>query len=479
MPPLLLTAISGVCLLMTAVAVVLAVHVLRLKREVAQGYQVAREAARRDPLTYLPNRLALEERLPAILQGAGERSESVALLFVDVDRFKTINDTLGHRTGDELLRHVAERFNQRHFGAFSIFRNGGDEFVVVLDRIRHKRAIAAAAMDVLAVFRDPFRIEGRELHVTASVGASVYPKNAQTAHDLMAYADSAMYRAKEAGRNNAKFYDGTMHALALERMALEQDLRSAVSRNELELEYQQVVDLQTGAVSGAEALIRWNHPRLGRLNPQAFIGVAEETGSITGISRFVLREACEKAARMRRSLVPNFRIAVNLSPRDFYEPDLPNIILRILHTTGLDASALDIEVTENIVVNDTALATLERVHRLGVGIALDDFGMGYSSLAYIKRLPLTAVKIDRTFIKNILQDASDQGIAKAVGTLAQAIGVRIIAEGVETQAQRQFLRSLKFDYAQGFLFGHPVSWDEFEASIPRDGSAPVIALHGT
>ena len=464
---------------MTAVSSLLAVRVVRLKREVAQGYEVAREAARRDPLTYLPNRLALEERLPGILQSAKERQESVALLFVDLDRFKTINDTMGHRTGDELLRRVAERFNQRHFGALSVFRNGGDEFVVVLDRIRHKRAIAGAAMDVLSVFRDPFSIQGRDLHVTASVGASVFPKNAQTAHDLLAYADSAMYRAKETGRNNAKFYDGTMHARTLERMALEQDLRHAVSRNELEVEYQQVVDLQTGVVSGAEALLRWNHPRLGRLQPQAFIGLAEETGSIIGISRFVLREACEKAVRVRRSLHPDFRIAVNLSPRDFYESDLPNAILRILKTTGLDASALDVEVTENIVVNDAALATLERVHGLGVGIALDDFGIGYSSLAYIKRLPLAAVKIDRSFVQNILDDPSDQGIAKAVATLAQAIGVRIVAEGVETQPQRQFLRGLGFDYAQGHLFGAAVPWEAFEAALARQMPARIIALHGT
>ncbi len=334
------------------------------------------QLARQDVMTGLPNRLALEERLPGQLERALQNNESVAVLFVDLDRFKNINDTLGHRVGDELLRIVSQRMQGRIDNRGTIFRPGGDEFVIVIDGIKHKRTVAAISMEVLQAFAAPFEVDGRELFVSASLGASIYPQNAQTPDELIAFADSAMYRAKEAGRNNAKFYDGTMHAHVLERMGLEQDLRQALIRNELHLMYQPIVDMATRRIVAAEALLRWQHPLLGEMPPQSFIPIAEETGVIVEISRWVLREACKNAARIRRDGASDFRISVNLSPRDFYEQDLAATLASVLAETGLPPEALDLEVTENVVLNDLALETLQRIANMHVNIVVDDFGTG-------------------------------------------------------------------------------------------------------
>lgn len=438
-----------------------------------------KELARQDALTSLPNRLALQERLPDMLANALETRSSVAVLFVDVDRFKTINDTLGHRIGDELLRAIAQRFEERLPENACVFRPGGDEFIVVIDRIKHKRTVASAAMDVLAIFSTPFDLQGRELFVTASVGASIYPKNADSADDLIAFADSAMYRAKESGRNNAKFYDGTMHAHVLERLGLEQDLRQALARKEIGLAFQPIVEIHSRRVVAAEALMRWNHPLLGELLPQVFIGIAEESGIIIELSRWLLREACRQAMEIRMTRAPDFRIAVNLSPRDFFEQDFPAVLTAILSETGLPASALDIEVTETAMLNELAVTTLARVQSMGAGIVVDDFGTGYSSLGYIKRLPVTAIKIDKTFIDDVTSDQYDQGIVKAITTLAQTLGLRVIAEGIETEAQWQFIRALNCEHAQGYLFHRPIAAKELLRIIPRGSEqfARVISLH--
>ncbi|HET9097207.1 MAG TPA: diguanylate cyclase, partial [Candidatus Baltobacteraceae bacterium] len=311
--------------------------------EVRSNAERFAQLARQDVMTGLPNRLALQERLPALMERALQNDESVAVLFVDLDRFKTINDTLGHRVGDELLQAVANRMRERVEGNAAIFRPGGDEFVILIGGIKHKRTVAAMAMNVLQAFAQPFDLDGRELFVTASLGASIFPQNAQTADELVAFADSAMYRAKEAGRNTAKFYDGTMHAHVLERMGLEQDLRQSLSRGELRLLFQPIVDMATRRIVGAEALLRWQHPLLGELSPQMFVPIAEETGVIVEISRWVLREACTQAAAIRGQGAPGFHISVNLSPRDFYEQDLSATIAAVLAETGLPAEALHLE----------------------------------------------------------------------------------------------------------------------------------------
>lgn len=427
--------------------------------------------ARQDVMTQLPNRLALEETLSAILQQASERGTPVAALFIDIDRFKTINDTLGHRVGDELLRGIAARLQERLINRGSIFRSGGDEFVVVIDGIGDQRSVVSVAMGVLATFHEPFVIDDRELFVTASIGTSLFPANARNAEELIAFADSAMYSAKEAGRNNVKSYDGNMHANVLQRMSLDQDLRSALARGELQLQFQPIVDVATKRIVTAEALVRWQHPALGELQPEIFIPIAEESGTIVEISRWVLREACSTAARIREIASAEFRVSVNLSPRDFYEQDCAAMIGAALAETGLPARALELEVTENIVLNDLAVATLLRIHAMGVQIVVDDFGKGYSSLSYIKRLPVHAIKIDKGFIEDVTRDPYDQGIVKAISTLAQTLGLRVIAEGIETDAQWEFVRSLHVDQAQGYLFHRPMARGDLMAGIAAQESA--------
>jgi diguanylate cyclase (GGDEF)-like protein/PAS domain S-box-containing protein len=455
--------------------------------EVREAANRFAELARQDVMTQLPNRLALEEQLPLVLERAAANRETVAVLFIDIDRFKTINDTLGHRAGDDLLRAVAGRLQERLDDRATIYRPGGDEFVVVRDRIKHKRTVAQLSMQVLSAFAEPFVTGGRELFVTSSVGASVFPQNAQTADELIAYADSAMYRAKESGRNNAKFYDGTMHAHVLERMGLEQDLRLALSRDELRLVFQAVVDAASRRIVGAEALIRWQHPLLGELSPQAFIPIAEETGAIVDIGRWVLRESCRHAAMVRQTLAPDFRIAVNLSPRDLYEQDFVTMLSELLNETGLAPEALDLEVTENVMLNDLSVSALTGIAALGVKIAVDDFGTGYSSLSYIKRLPVDAIKIDKAFIQDVARDSYDQGIVKAICTLGQTLGLRIIAEGIESEAQWDFVRSLHCQQAQGFFFHRPLPWEAFVENLryinssqraPVQNGARVIPLYG-
>ena len=466
-------------------SVIGAIGVMLDVTEVRSNAERFAQLARQDVMTGLPNRMAMEERLPELLQNALENRESVAVLFLDLDRFKNINDTLGHRVGDELLRAVSRRMQERIDNRATIFRPGGDEFVIIVDGIKHKRTVAAISMDVLSAFAEPYEVDGRELFVTASLGASIYPQNAQTADELIAFADSAMYRAKEAGRNNAKFYDGTMHAHVLERMGLEQDLRQALARNELRLLYQPIVDLQTRRITGAEALVRWQHPLLGELSPATFIPIAEETGVIVEISRWVLREACANAARIRRSGAPDFRISVNLSPRDFYEQDLATTLAAVLAETGLQAEALDLEVTENVVLNDLALETLQRIAGMHVNVVVDDFGTGYSSLSYIKRLPVKAIKIDKMFIDDVAIDSYDQGIVKAIATLGNTLGLRVIAEGIESESQYEFLRTLKCEHAQGYFFYRPQQWSNLVAIMQRSGEAGqpstgarVIPLYG-
>lgn len=441
--------------------------------------------ARQDALTELPNRLALDERLPKMLEQAVLDEQSVAVLFIDVDRFKTINDTLGHRIGDELLKNIATRFKERLGEFASIYRPGGDEFVIVVQGITHKRTVARAAMEVLDAFQEPFSIDGRELFVTASVGTSIFPQNAESADELVAFADSAMYRAKEAGRNNAKFYDGTMHATVLERMSLEQDLRHALARNELTMLYQPVVDVASRRIIGAEALLRWNHPLLGEVPPNVFVPIAEETGIIVDLSRWALRRAFGLAAQIRSSYAPNFRIAVNLSPRDFYEQDFPIVLGAVLAESGLAPQAVDIEVTESVMLSEAALGTLAQIHSMGVKIVVDDFGTGYSSLGYIKKLPVNAIKIDKSFIDDVTRDPFDQGIVKAITTLAQTLGLRVIAEGIESEAQWEFIRGLRCDSAQGYFFHHAMTWEDIaqmlkeSALADADSSGRVIRLFGS
>lgn len=417
--------------------------------------------ARTDALTGLPNRLALEESLDATLARVETGGECLAVIFLDLDRFKVINDSLGHRAGDIVLRDVARRLNELLANRASVYRPGGDEFVILAAGLACARAAEAMTAEILDVFAKPFEFEDRELLVTASIGASVYPDNAALAEDLVKQADAAMYRAKDAGRKNVKFYNRAMHAQIIERMGLELDLRQALERREFFVVYQPIVALTSQEIVAAEALLRWEHPTLGLLAPERFIDIAEEGGAIVEITRWVLEQACEQTVAMRSLGLPEFRVAVNVSARDLAETDFQNCFAEILMRYGLKAGAIDIEVTEGVTVSDRAMNTLDLMQKGGTRVVVDDFGIGYSSLDYIRRLPVSVIKIDKSFIADVAHCAHDQAIIKAITTLADSLGIGMIAEGVETSAQREFLMSQGVPVAQGFYFSRPVSAAQF------------------
>jgi diguanylate cyclase (GGDEF)-like protein/PAS domain S-box-containing protein len=424
--------------------------------EMKQASKHLERQARVDALTGLPNRLALEEQLDAMLEQSKQLHRGMAVMFLDLDRFKVINDSLGHRAGDEVLRTVSRRLASLLEGRARVFRSGGDEFVILTEGDVRSADVAEMAAQILDSFDKPIAFEARELPVTASIGASLFPDNASEASELIKQADSAMYRAKDAGRQNAKFYSGAMHAHILERMGLELDLRQALSRGELAVLYQPIVELATERVVAAEALLRWNHPLLGEVSPDRFIGIAEEIGSIIEITGWVLRQACAHAAAMRMLGLPNFRVAVNLSVRDLCDGGIHERIERALQENSLPADCLDLEVTEGITLNDVAVKALARIQKTGVRIVVDDFGIGYSSLDYIKRLPVGAIKIDRSFVADIVHNKHDQAIVKAITTLAQGLDLGVVVEGIETTAQRDFMLNLYAPTAQGFYFSRPI-----------------------
>lgn len=432
--------------------------------DITEMKQSARELARqarRDALTGLPNRLALEETLDQVVAQAHAANETLAVMFLDLDRFKVINDSLGHRAGDALLCAVADRLLTTLGSRAHVFRPGGDEFIMIAPGPIRSEDVQTMAMEVLDSFTQPFAFEGRELHISASIGASLYPSNASQAEDLIKQADSAMYRAKDAGRKNAMMYNDALHARILERMGLELELRQASSRNQLRVLYQPIVDISSERIIGAEALLRWEHPQLATITPDRFIDIAEEIGAIVGITHWVLHQACAHAAAMRTTGFDGFRIAVNISARDLCEPDFQSRVSRILAEHGLGEDALDIEVTESITLNDTAVKTVSSLQRAGVRVVIDDFGIGYSSLEYLKRLPVGAIKIDRSFVGGVATNPQDQAIVKAITTLATNLGFGVIAEGVETGAQRDFLAAVHAPSAQGYYYSRPIPEEQF------------------
>lgn len=434
-------------------------------------------AARRDALTGLPNRFALEELLSQSLSfDRREGTDHVsAVLFIDLDRFKTINDTLGHRMGDEVLRVVAERLRASLGTEDVIARPGGDEFIVVLQSVDSREDVAAISQRLLRRFAEPISFDGRQLFVTASIGAALSPSDGETADDLIKNADAAMYRAKAAGRGTCVFYDMGMESNALDRLLIESDLREAVKNEELRLLYQPIVDVKSGRINGCEALLRWSHPTRGEMMPSTFIGLAEESGLIVEITRFVLRRACTFAAAMRRTR-PDFRVTVNLSARDLLEPNIVSSIREQMLRSQLDPDGLEIEVTENVVLDETAISALRALRMLGLRIAVDDFGIAYNSLSYVKRLPITTLKIDRSFVRDIARDHFDQAIVRAIVTLGSSLGLNVIAEGVESEAQWAFVNELGCNEVQGFRFSHPVESHAIEAML---AAPPDFASLGT
>jgi diguanylate cyclase (GGDEF)-like protein/PAS domain S-box-containing protein len=424
--------------------------------ELKRTQQELFDSAHRDRLTGLPNRLSLDQRIEETIADARRDDRRFAVLFVDLDRFKTINDTLGHGTGDQVLREVAVRLQETLRSGDVIARPGGDEFIILLPRVVHAGEAESVALRLVRALAVPVPAGGQDLFVNASVGAAIFPDHGRDAEAIVAHADAAMYRAKALGGNRFALYDHSMEVAAGERLVLENDLRHAIFREELELLYQPVVDLATRRIVGCEALVRWNHRVRGVVAPGVFIPIAEENGTIVAVDRWVLREACVTAARVR-AYQPDFRVAVNFSPRDLREPDLPDVVEAMLAEHGLPGGALSVEVTEHVLLDDTVLPALRRICALGVQVAIDDFGVGYSSLAYLKRLPITALKIDRAFIRDVADDAYDQAIVGSIVAVAKTLGLHVTAEGLETDEQLAFVASLGCDEVQGFHFGAPMT----------------------
>ncbi|MDQ6931554.1 MAG: EAL domain-containing protein [Candidatus Eremiobacteraeota bacterium] len=434
--------------------------------EIKQQAQDLAQLARTDAMTRLPNRLALTENLARMVEQSAISNKPLTLFFIDVDRFKMINDTLGHQAGDDLLRKIADRLRLCIRGEDVIFRPSGDEFIVALP-CDHDRG-RDIAESVLATLRDPFIVEGREMFVTASIGVSVFPLHGNTPEELIKNADAAMYRAKDSGRNCIHFYHRSMHAKALERLTLEHDLRQALAKNELCLYFQPIIQTSSGLIVAAEALLRWKHPTLGEISPSQFIPLAEETGMIVEISQWVIKTACAQTARCRAAGNGAFRISINLCARDLRELELPQTIAAELTNLGLTSDALEIEVTENMLLNELANRTLYSLHAMGIRIVIDDFGIGYNSLAYIQTLPVSAIKIDKSFISGVTHNARDQAIVKTIVTLAKSLEFRVTAEGVESAREWEFIRSLPCDEVQGFHFSRPVDAPKLERLLSGD-----------
>ena len=417
-----------------------------------------------DALTGLPNRNLLHDRLKRAVF-AQRDVRPIAVVFVDLDHFKFINDSLGHTQGDKLLAIIAERLDSIVREGDTVARLGGDEFVLVLNDQNKEDVIFRAMQRVLSKVSEPMTIDGQELYITCSAGVSLYPQDGPDIETLLKNADVAMYRAKENGRNNFQFYTPEMNDLANERLALEHSLRRALERRELLLHYQPKVELGTGVIVGAEALVRWQHPEWGLIEPERFIPIAEETGLIVQIGAWVLHTACNQSRLWQDAGLPPVTISVNLSARQFRQENFVEMVTRILNETGLKPEHLEIELTESMLMHNAkaAIAILRGLKSIGVRLSLDDFGTGYSSLNYLSRLPIDALKIDRSFVQQIGdQDAYGDGIlAQAIISLGHSLNLRVIAEGVETDAQLKFLKEHQCDEVQGFYLGKPTMPEEF------------------
>jgi diguanylate cyclase (GGDEF)-like protein len=415
-----------------------------------------------DGLTELPNRSLFSKLLGQSINEAHRYGRQLAVAFLDLDRFKQINDTLGHEAGDQLLREVASRLKECVRESDAVARLGGDEFVVLLPELGDGKYAATVAQKVLAVIARPFNLIGHEFRVTASIGISIYPQDGLDEQTLTKNADIAMYQAKEEGKNNFQFYSEKLNANSLERLTLESSLRRALERNEFRIHYQAKRDIGSGRISGMEALLRWEHPDLGTVAPMQFIPVAEETGLIVPIGKWVLRTACLQNIAWQKQGLPHLSIAVNLTARQFGDENLLEDLTSILTATGMDPHLLELEITESLLIRDVekTLRVLTSLKALGIRIAIDDFGIGYSSLATLQRFPLDTIKIDRSFIRDITS-TQDTALADAIIALGKSLSLTVVAQGVETRDQAEFLQKHACDELQGFYFKRPVPADQF------------------
>ncbi|WP_018873306.1 bifunctional diguanylate cyclase/phosphodiesterase [Thioalkalivibrio sp. ALJ16] len=484
-PEILFAALAGL-LLLTALALL---HYRRLnqrlqlevvQRRSAESRLRAHEVdlayqAEHDPLTGLPNRLLLVEQLTEAMDHAARTCSRVAVLFVNLDRFKTINDSLGHAVGDDLLQILGERL-KAHFDARLVARIGGDEFIAVLDDADERPRIEGRARQLLQLIAEPFAVGGwRDLQVGASIGIALFPDHATTAGELITQADAAMYEAKDAGRNTFRFYTRALTDAANQRLEIENRLRRAIANRELEVFYQPQLETNTGRITGVEALVRWRDPERGLIPPAVFIPVAEETGLIATLGAQVLRKACRQAVAWDREGLPPLAMSVNLSTRQIADPGLLHRIRQVLQESSLPPHRLTLEITESTLMQHagTARDTLQQIKRLGVALAIDDFGTGYSSLAYLKEFAIDTLKIDRTFVRDLPADRSDAELTMTIIDMAHNLGLDVLAEGVETESQLEFLAAHGCDAWQGYLCSQPVPAEELAARLRQPADTPA------
>jgi diguanylate cyclase (GGDEF)-like protein len=460
----------GATLLLSGLAAYLVRRIFRDATTARAAAEEITHTAEHDFLTGLPNRLLLNDRIGQAIASAQRHRTEVALLFLDLDGFKHINDSLGHPIGDKLLQSVAKRLVACVRGADTVSRQGGDEFVALLAEVQHPEDAAVLARKMLQAVAEAHPIDRHDLHITTSIGVSVYPDDGLDAETLIKNADTAMYQAKANGRHGYQFFTPAMNVRAVERQAIEEGLRRALERREFALCYQPKVDLKTGAITGAEALLRWRHPTRGLVPPEQFIPVAEDCGLILPISAWVLRAACDQARAWVDAGLPPTTMAVNVSAMEFRDENFLENLFAILSETGLDPRFLELELTETLLMKhaESAAAILRSLREKGVQVAMDDFGTGYSSLGYLRKFPLDALKIDQSFIRRINTAGGDAPIVTAVIAMARSLKLRVVAEGVETLQELEFLQAHECDEAQGFYFSRPVPPEQF-ARLLRSG----------
>lgn len=420
-----------------------------------------------DSLTGLPNRLQMERLIASALESAQQHGHEAAVFVMDLDRFKNINDALGHSVGDTLLQAVPDRLRRGLHAADIIGRLGGDTFIVVLHRVERASDIAAVANGLLRLLREPFSALTHELRLSASIGVSIYPNDGREADGLIKSAEGAMYNAKERGRDRIQFCAPDQQAQAIDRLTLELDLTRALERHEFVLHYQPIIDFGSGRIIAVEALIRWMHPARGLIAPGQFIPLAEDTGLIVPIGEWVIGEACQQIKVWRNAGLRELRVAVNVSARHIRQENFTAMLARVLEREGVDPGSLVVEITESTIMQDPqALDTVKAVKGLGVQLSLDDFGTGYSSLAKLRQFPFDIIKIDQSFVQEL--DVYDETVAKAVVSLGHSLNMSVIAEGVETASQCDRLRKLSCDGMQGFFFSRPLPADDFRELLRRD-----------
>jgi len=446
--------------------------VLAVSRDLTErkrAEETIRRQAYYDPLTNLPNRMLFRDRLEQAMTHAKRGATNLAVMIMDLDRFKNINETLGHGTGDRLLVGVAERLLTATTEGMTLARLSGDEFIFLIPQAGLADEVYQHAVRVIGSLKEPFHLGEHEIHMTCSIGMALYPGDGEDPETLLKNAEAAMYRAKEQGRNNYQLYTSVMNAKAFKQLLMENSLRRAVERNEFIVHFQPQVDLETHRVSGAEALVRWSHPDLGLVFPSEFIGLAEETGLILAIGEWVMREACTLNKKWQDKGLPMIPVSVNLSARQFQQKNLVGRIEAVLRETGVDSQWLGLEITESIALRDAdlSLTVLKQLRGMGIKLSLDDFGTGYSSLSYLKKFPIQTLKLDQSFVRDLTTDANDAAIATAVLALAKSLKLAVIAEGVETEGQLEYLRTQGCRFAQGYLLSHPLPADDFERFLAQ------------